>query len=166
MNNFKIIHTHHVHPQKPSHLCASFASTSSGSILLHCDASSFPNNVHLLDCSGFRPKLVQGKNVIRTKQSYIHDMCVARDRDKEFLVITDGERVYAYNTAAGELVWSPKRKQMNRMMGVCGVSTDGRGHLFVCDWNNQCIQMFRVGDGRYLGAVMTELGSEYFYRIR
>ena len=43
-----------------------------------------------------------------------------------------------------------------------GVTTDGQGHLFVCDYGNQCIQKFSV-DGVYKGALVTdrELGRPH-----
>ena len=39
-----------------------------------------------------------------------------------------------------------------------GVTTDGRGHLFVTDYNNECIQTFSASDDQYLGCLMK--GSE------
>ena len=39
-----------------------------------------------------------------------------------------------------------------------GVTTDKRGHLFVTDYNNECIQTFSASDGQYLGLLMK--GSE------
>ena len=38
-------------------------------------------------------------------------------------------------------------------MSPYGVTTDGRGHLFVCDQQNACVQMFST-DGVYMGTVL------------
>ena len=35
-----------------------------------------------------------------------------------------------------------------------GLTTDKRGHLFVTDYNNECIQMFSASDGQYLVPLM------------
>ena len=45
---------------------------------------------------------------------------------------------------------------MNKVLKAQGLTTDDHGHLFVCDDNNKCVQMFHVADGRYLGAVLSE----------
>ena len=42
-----------------------------------------------------------------------------------------------------------------------GATTDGLGHLFVCDMVNACVQMFSVIDGSYLGYVVKK-GEEGF----
>ena len=42
-------------------------------------------------------------------------------------------------------------------MNACGVATDRRGHIFVCDGANECIQLFST-DGRYLGEVFRKQG--------
>ena len=36
------------------------------------------------------------------------------------------------------------------------VTTDRRGHLFVTDYNNECMQMFSTSDGKYLGSLMKD----------
>ena len=159
MNELKtVIHNHNVNPHKPGHLCVSSSST-----LLYQDVSEFPCEVHMLDCSGSRSKPVQGKNVIRTQQNVTSDMYVVQDSDNEFLIATDSGAVVgrsgeicAYNTATDELEWSVKGKLegMMKKMDPRGVTTDGRGHLFICDTNNECIQMFSIRDGSYMGAVM------------
>ena len=41
-------------------------------------------------------------------------------------------------------------------MEVSGVTTDGRGRLFVCDSfnGNRCIKVFSVSDGKYLACLL------------
>ena len=42
---------------------------------------------------------------------------------------------------------------MEVIIDATGVATDGRGHIFVVDNANACVQMFRT-DGVYLGAIL------------
>ena len=51
---------------------------------------------------------------------------------------------------------------MEHKINIRAVTTDGQGHLFVCDDYNDCLQMFST-DGRYLGAVLTQ-GAQGFGR--
>ena len=39
-------------------------------------------------------------------------------------------------------------------MSPWGVTTDGHGHLFICDMRNECIQVFTVSDGKYQGCLL------------
>ena len=43
---------------------------------------------------------------------------------------------------------------MKEAMYPRGIATDGRQHLFVCDGNNNSIQLFSVASGKYLGAMI------------
>ena len=97
------------------------------------------------------------------------DMCVAPDGDEHYLITTENVfnkslGVYAYNMSIKVLEWSVigKLEEMEEKIGSFGITTDGRGHLFVCDVNNMCIQMFCVRDGAYMGALMIRgLGEPY-----
>ena len=84
-------------------------------------------------------------------------MCAVQDGNRELLFAFDS-RIYVYNTATDEVVWSAwrKQKQMDKKMEPHGVTTDGHGHLFVCDWNNGCIHLFHITKSKYLGPVMRE----------
>ena len=58
----------------------------------------------------------------------------------------------AYNMHTGEMVWTVQGKLPGTDKDICGVAvtSDGNGHLFVCDTNNNCVQMFSA-DGSYQG---------------
>ena len=43
---------------------------------------------------------------------------------------------------------------MKKAIGPQGVTSDGYGHLFVCDVHNACIQLFSVSDGKYFGTYL------------
>ena len=45
---------------------------------------------------------------------------------------------------------------MQHVICAHGVASNGCGCIFVCDWNNECIHMFSVKDGRYMGVVIKE----------
>ena len=49
---------------------------------------------------------------------------------------------------------------MKKPIGAQGVTTDGRGHLFVCDVHNACVQMFSVADARYMGTVLKDCAQD------
>ena len=157
MNDLKtVIHSHSVAGHYPGHVCVSSPST-----MLYENRSKNPPVVHMQDCSGSRPQPILGKNVIHTLQNYVLDMCIVQNGDEELFVTTGaGSKVNAYNTATGELEWSMdgKLEGMEEVMSPWGVTTDGRGHLLICDYNNECIQMFSIRDGTYMGAMMIKQG--------
>ena len=100
------------------------------------------------------------EDTIITQQCGISDICCARQGGKNLLVTTGGYRkLYAYATDTDALEWSlgGNLPGMDKEMEAQGVTTDGRGHLFVCDGNpgNGCVQMFSSG-GRYLGYLLRE----------
>ena len=86
--------------------------------------------------------------------------------EKELLILTcniSGARIpevptglQVYNVKTKLLEWSVEGSLpgMDKAIHAYGLTTDDDGHLFVCDWNNACIQMFGVADGRYMGALI------------
>ena len=67
-------------------------------------------------------------------------------------------RISAYDTQTDTLEWNidGQLPGMQGIMQTCGVTSDGRGHLFVADYGNTQIQMFSVSDGQYLGYLMID----------
>ena len=139
-------------PVTPGVLC-----TAAPSSLLYVDLSTCPREVHWLDLSdGQKP--AAGKRVIHTIQFEIRDMCFTQDRDKQLLIVAgEGGMLSAYNTETDELEWKVEEKLPGKKIDVRGVTTDGRGHLFVSDrmYDSKCIQMFSVSDGSYMGSLRT-----------
>ena len=115
--------------------------------------------VRWLECAFSPPKPAVGTNMTSTKQGQVWDMCCVQQRQKEVLVTTRGfdGGVYGYNTTTGELEWRMKCKLpgVKKEISPRGVTTDGRGNIYVCDDSNECIQLFSV-DGVYNGSVMKE----------
>ena len=101
---------------------------------------------------------------------WIHDFCIVPQEHGD-LVIISAERgsMRAFNAGNGNLEWKitgtvtmkdtekgMKRKQnkgMTDLIWPLGVTYDRRGHLFVCDKVNSCIQKFSI-DGQYLGILL------------
>ena len=43
---------------------------------------------------------------------------------------------------------------LEREMSIGEMTKDGRGHLYVRDYNNQCVHNFDAADGRHMGVVL------------
>ena len=147
-------------PIQPFEICAL-----SPSALLYLDQWQFPPLVNWLDCS--TENLKTGQTTVRIQEDTIHGMCCASEDEKPMLITTQGATgIYCHDLNSGTLEWSAKGKLtgMVRTMNLLGVTTDGRGHLFVCDTSNNCIQMFDT-DGKYIGVLLKkgvqDLGSPH-----
>ena len=131
----------------------------SSSILLYENVVKLPHEVRWLDCSASPPKPVEGVDVTHTEQNFIQDMCCVQKGNEQLLITTKGfgGGVYAYNTSTDKLVWYVEGKLpgIDNNIRPLGVTTDGRGHLFVCDNDNKCTHMFST-DGGYMGSLLKE----------
>ncbi len=70
------------------------------------------------------------------------------------LLVVVGEGMSAYNTDSGELEWVAK-VIAEKPFAPHSVTSDGRGHLFVSDTANRCIQVFST-EGTHLGPILSE----------
>ena len=93
-------------------------------------------------------------------EDYFSSMfCVTEsETNRKFLVTSHyySGRVFAYNMETGAEEWSLPSDipGATTTMQSCGITTDGNGHLFVCDINNSCIQMFDMNGG-YIGVLLS-----------
>ena len=99
-----------------------------------------------------------GSTRTKTGQSKIWDMCCVLDGEKRLLVTSCGliHGVQAHDTSSkNKLQWQVKGmlSGMEKNLEAAAVAADGRGHLFVVDYANSCVQMFRT-DGTYMGAIL------------
>ena len=140
--------SHSVAPHRPTIL-----DTIASSTLIYVDVSKEPNEVYWLDLSESKPKLAAGKCVVPTQMYSMRDVCVIQDSDKQLLVVAaDIDGLFAYNIESGKLEWKMDEMfGMEQTIDANGVAQDGRGHLFVADRSNGCVQMFSVSVGQYLG---------------
>ena len=165
-NLSQILYTHSVAPHKPGTLC-----TVGSSFLLYEDRSKEPSDIHWLDCNESKPKLLKEKSFIISLPSIL-DMTGVQNGAEELIIGSSyGNGVHCYSTAKRSLKWSVARNLPGIQKGLwaIGITSDGRGHLFVCDGStgNRCIQMFSVSDGQYLGCLIKygEQGLGFPYRI-
>ena len=63
------------------------------------------------------------------------------------------EGIRAFDTKANEEVWKIDNKipWIKKELSTRGLTTGGRDRLSVDDENNNCIQEFRMADGKYIG---------------
>ena len=76
-------------------------------------------------------------------------MCFVQDGDKELLIVFGlGEGLSTYNTDTDKLEWKV-HEAPDRRLGLTGVTTDGRGHLFVTDYDSDCV-VKHVGNFKFV----------------
>ena len=147
--------SHSVAPHQPGHINTSSPDT----VLLYEDQSQTPRIVRWLNCFVAPPTPVTGTDVTNTHHALIWDMCCVKHAEKELLIMTRANNgLVAFSTQRGHQAgWTVKGKLtgMAMDMSVWGITSDGHGHLFVCDINNSCVQMFSTS-GRYMGTVLRE----------
>ena len=156
LNNLtEIITIHSVVPHQPQGLIKAAPST-----LIYIDAGQAPTEVHWLYCEEAVPTADSGVKNITYKRQTGSLSCHAEDGNNQLLLFVSDScnRIIAHNVEDGIIQWQAgdKLPGMEHPLDVRGIAADGRGHLFVCDFNNYAIQMFSVSDGQYLGCLIKE----------
>ena len=164
--SFEAAYSYSTAPAHPASTCAVSCTT-----LAYLDSSSKPRRIQLLDCSKI-PVKAAGK--IQTEQNDVCSMTAVSIGGRLLLVTAGkittraigggskledvGNEIHAYNVNQGKLVWITKGKLPGMVKDLCAeaLTSDGQGHLFACDTNNSCVQMFSADDGRYLGCFLRE----------
>ena len=150
----KIVQSYKVTPRVPTRLAVL-----PPSVLLYEDVSKVPHEVRWLDCSSSTIKPADELHVTTTRQRFTQDMCCTKIGGKTLLLTTSGfgGTIQAYNASNNNVDWIVEGRLpgMRNAIKPHGITTDGQGHLFVCDSANKCIQMFSV-DSEYMGGVMKE----------
>ena len=143
INNLVMTHlSHSVDPHEPLAMCAQSATT-----LVYVDCSRLVRDIRWLDCRSSVPKPGPFIHTTCGIHDLIWDMCCLRDRDNKQLIVTarglEGLSAFS-NVRSGRLEWNMKGElpAMKQSMVAEGVTTDGRGHIFVCDVRNKYIHMF------------------------
>ena len=155
-----ILLTHSVAPHSPGRLF-----TVSPSILAYADLSKVENwlrydstiDICPLDCTETTPKASgKGANSVIT----FRDICFVEHENEKFMIVAENEKLFAKNTVTGFTEWMVQGRLPGRLetMSVLKMTTDGSGHLYVCDHSkdNKGIQMFSVSEGFYLGCLIKE----------
>ena len=143
--------TESVAPYKAGRLC-----TMPPSNLLFVDESKSPREIRWMDCTK-EPKVLE--RVISTNHKDIWEIQFSREGGLVLVIAAPGsEGFHAYQQFSGRLKWSvvDKLPTLEKKIWPCGMAKDEKGRLFVCDSSdgNNCIQMFRVVDGNYLGCLI------------
>ena len=150
----EILHTFVETTEKPGLMCAGSTTLS----LLFVDYQYHSLQVCILDCSASPPKLMEGNKNIPTNQSWMHDMCVVNQGEKELLVgtyRTYPSKIQAVNICSHEVEWE-MQGHFNRKgstMAPHDLTTDGQGHIFANDSDDGSVHLFSF-DGKYLGCVL------------
>ena len=139
----------------------------SQSVLVYENEIGFGERFHWLDCSDIEPKLLGMKTANTNKITY--DMCIAEYGNEKLLIVLPKlflfNNIYAYDSATGQLKWTAEKKvpSTGKMFNSSGMTTDDLGRILIWDTTNECIQMFSVSDGKYLGCwtKMRDLGLNH-----
>ena len=114
--------------------------------------------VRLLSCSSLA---LIPTATINIGKDLVRDICFVQQSDKELLVVNRNLdsvcEIQAYNTATSTLEWRIRGRLpgMGTDVDPLGITTDGRGHLFVCDGANRCIFVVSA-DGKFVGILLLE----------
>ena len=157
MNNLdSVLLSFPVAPFLPETICAESAST-----LLFVYKSETCTKVRSLVCSDGDPKLSASIPRARINYLRVSDMRCITLKERELLILAGHGVVESYDKDS-KLVWRIDESLLSvtHKFDPCRLATDGRGHLFALDSNNDYVQMFSVDDGSYLGTVFLEGGIE------
>ena len=158
VNNLRTaIQSYSVAPDYPGPL---FTCPSSPGTLVYVDCRKNKQVVRWLDCSSYPPSLNDVRTNIQIELAgnyFMQDMCFVTHGEKDLLVTTHNYGgVHAYVAGTNELEWRVSNTGGRHQPGginAVGITSNGRGQLFICDVANGCIQMFST-DGTFLGTVL------------
>ena len=153
-------------PFKPGRLC-----TSAPGVLLHVDSRT-PQRVRWLDCSTYPPQCFKVTHFTFSDGTEVlspQDMCFVAHRGKELLITTHYMGgIQAYNAVTNSLEWTVKGRfaaGMEKPINARGIAADKKGRIFVCDINNNRVEMFSMAGG-FLGNIMRFPAGEKPLKIR
>ena len=131
----------------PGRLCQAGPSN-----LLFVNTAKKPNEVRWLDCTKLPPKPIDRKT-IQLKHNAVHDMCYVLKNNKELVVYSSKEGIFAQNVKTSENEWAITKTARGSLKSPCAITTDGRGHIFLSDPQNSVV-LIVSSDGVELGTVM------------
>ena len=166
LNSFEEVLSHFVAPSKPGAMCRA-----NSDVLIFGELHEV-KLVRWLDCSKLPIKAYELMPKTDLQMLWCHDICFVDDGDKHLIVTIDRSgQIHTYNSATGRLEWVVESKGygfgrfftdqhisstsigMENGMAPLAVTADDRGHLFICDGRNSCVQVFTT-HGVYLGAIL------------
>ena len=121
------------------------------------DGSKNMLEVRRLDCSKSVPILCDDLTKTRRAKKNLYYILVARHAGMTLLFVAGHTFLDAYKPNSSEVTWNNEHvSNMERDLDPYSLSTDGDGHLFVMDLNNDCVHMFSLDDGSHMGVVLSE----------
>ena len=144
----------------------SFLSTESTGTLLYVDKARKPFEVRRLDCSTSPPTKTDFTTKTNTNDN-IYFILSAQHKTQKLIIVVGDDFAEAYRPDSTE-VWSigGSLPGVEHNFNPFGLVTDDHGHLLVCDWDRNCIRMFSLDDGSYMGvALSAERGINRPYDI-
>ena len=158
----KVAFSYQLKQCRPGRMCtsSSASSSSSNNMLVYVDHKKHPHEVQWLDCSKSPPEPAEEPGSVHVQHDLVWDLCCAFVRNgKQRLLITTGgfDGINGHNAGTDKLEWSLKGgiSGVEDEMTAEGVTSNGRGHLFVCDENNKCVHVFTTS-GDLVGTVLRE----------
>ena len=159
----KVVLSYQVRQCRPGRMCTSSSassSSSSKSMLVYVDHKKHPHEAKWLDCTKSPPEPAEDAGSVHVQHDLVWDLCCTFVKNgKQRLLITTGgfDGINAHSAETDKQEWSLKGgiSGVEDEMTAEGVTSDGRGHLFVCDENNKCVHVFTTS-GDHVGAVLRE----------
>ena len=169
-NLLTVLQSYSVAPDYPGRLCMCNVSPRT---LVYTDCKQNKQVVKWLDCSNYPPTPTNKITNIQIKpigNHTIQDMCCVAFRKKKLLITAQSYGgVYAYIAGTDNLKWriGGCHRGIEKWMNAVGITSNGRGQLFISDMSNKCIQMLST-NGTFLGTVLRrgKLGLGNPQRIR
>ena len=142
-------------PHAPGYL-----STESDRILLFVDKARKPLKVRRLDCNICPP--TETDFVTQTDLDGVYFMISTQHKSQMLLIVVGPISAEAYRPDSTK-AWSigGSIPGVESKFDPYGLVADDHGHLLVCDRDYDCVRMFNVDDGSYMGLVLSaEQGVE------
>ena len=138
----------------------------SSNTLLFVDTNVDMFEVRRLDCSKSVPVLCDDFTKTRA-EDFVNNILVERHAGVKLLVVAGSTFIDAHKLNSSEVAWTNEAiTGMEKDLCPYSLSTDGRGHLYVVDSNNDCVHMFSLDDGSHMGVVLSnEEGLSDFHDI-
>ena len=125
-------------------------------------AAACQSEIVWLDCRAFPPEEFSPVKFGANMTVHTNVCCERRDSIiTTFENLSGGLGMYAYNTESSEKIWEIEWQHdkkvpdfENKIIG--GITTDYRGHVFVCDIKSSCVHAYSTKDGSDLGSIIAK----------
>ena len=149
----EVLLSYSVAPMHPGVLCMG----ESANTLLFANVSKRTREVRRLDCSKLEPVLCDELTKIASKRSCVNFILAAGHTSTKLLLVAGLTCVDAYKPNSSEVAWSNEHGACMEMdFRPHSLSTDEHGHLYVVDYDNDCVLMFSIEEGSHMGVVLSE----------